>query len=932
MKKLFLFILVSIMIPVIALAENQVSISGKVKDSKTGEPLPSATVCLFKKSSPNDKKYRSTDLDGNYSFDKISLGNYIIQVTYVGYKSEEEDIKVNREKRYSINILMDEDSQIIGEVFVQGRATRAEQKGDSLLYNAEAFKVMKGSSAEDLLSKMPGIVVQGGTIEAQGESVRKILVDGKEFFEGDVNLALKNLPSDIIASIEVFDKKSEQAEFTGFDDGSEIKTINIVTKGGYREGVFGEIYGGYGTEDRYKAGGNVNVFKDDLRLSFLGMSNNVNNQNFSQEDLAGVMSSSSGGGKRGGKGGGGKGGKGGGGKGGGSSASNFMVGSLGGITKSNGAGFNYVDQWNDKMKFTGSYFFNQSTNNTIKDTEREFFESALPGMTYSEYTESQMKNYNHRVNMKYDYQINESNALQIRPSLSFQNNDSYNFMQGANKSEGELTNDVQNNTNNDSRAYNIGTEINYRYKFPTEGRTLSLMLSGNVSNTNGDSYTDYINKTFGKKEEIEEYGQYKKTLNKQYSYKGSLNYTERLFENMQLQATYKVSYSNSDSDRKVYKSSSNVTDLYDQLDESLSNVYSSDYITQAGGLGLRYRKNKLSVMLGGDFQWSKLQGNQTYPLSDNLKHNYFSVLPSMVMRYSLNSGNSFQLRYRSSSSAPSISDLQNVVDNSNPLYLSTGNPDLDQQISHTLNLRYLLTTKSGHTFIAMLGGTMKQNFIADSTYIAKENENITPTIELVKGAQFTKPVNMNGYYSVQSMLTYGFPIDFIRSNLNFSVSANYSKAPTIFDGKESKTSELNLIPKVIIGSNVSENLDFTLSYSAGINNVYNSLDSYTSDNYINHTAQAKFGWTFWKGFTLSSNCSYIGYTGLESGNNQYVLLNASNGKRFLKNNVAEIKLEAFDLLKQNQAFSRNVGSNYYEYVTSNVLQPYFMLSFSYMIR
>ena len=144
------------------------------------------------------------------------------------------------------------------------------------MYNAEAFQVMMGSSAEDLLAKMPGIVVEGGTIQAQGEQVQKVLVDGKEFFDGDVNLAIKNLPSDVIASIEIFDKKSEQAEFTGFDDGEEVKTINIVTKSGFRQGTFGEVSGGYGTDDRYKVNGNINFFNDDRRISILGMSNNVN--------------------------------------------------------------------------------------------------------------------------------------------------------------------------------------------------------------------------------------------------------------------------------------------------------------------------------------------------------------------------------------------------------------------------------------------------------------------------------------------------------------------------------------------------------------------------------------------------------------------------------------------------------------------------------
>lgn len=182
------------------------------------------------------------------------------------------------------------------------------------------------------------------------------------------------------------------------------------------------------------------------------------------------------------------------------------------------------------------------------------------------------------------------------------------------------------------------------------------------------------------------------------------------------------------------------------------------------------------------------------------------------------------------------------------------------------------------------------------------------------------------------MVTYGFPVDFIRSNINFSLSANYANVPTIFDGVESRTRELNLIPKLIIGSNISKNLDFTASYSAGINKVFSSLDSAAGSDYVTHTAAAKLGWTFFWGLTFRSTFNYIGYTGLDTGTEDYFLWNLSLGKKFLKNNAAEIRIEAFDVLKQNQAFTHRTGSNYYDYVNSNVLQPYAMISFVYTIR
>lgn len=904
------------------------SLLGTVTDKATKEGLISATVQLV--SSDGKSSYTSTDLNGGFQFKKLQPGTYTLQVTYVGYKPYKEKQTFAEGQQKEIKIEMAEDAQLLGEISVQGRATRAEQKGDSLLYNAEAFQVMMGSSAEDLLAKMPGIVVEGGTIQAQGEQVQKVLVDGKEFFDGDVNLAIKNLPSDIIASIEVFDKKSEQAEFTGFDDGEEIKTINIVTKNGFRQGTFGEVSGGYGTDDRYKVNGNLNFFNDDRRISVLGMSNNVNQQNFSQEDLAGVMSTGSSGRGRGGRGG-RSGGKSGGT--GGSSTSNFMVGSLGGVTSANGVGLNYVDQWGEKWKVTGSYFFNQSDNLTQQQTDREYFESVLPGMTYNEYQENSMKNWNHRFNMKLDYQMTERTSLQFRPTLSFQNNNSYGLLQGQNLANGTTESETETTSFGKSNAYNIGADLMLRHRFLKEGRTLSLMLSGAMRNTDGDTYTDYLNTLYGLELSpvTDDYSQWKQTLNQQYTLRSNLSYTEKLTDNLQLQLGYKMSYTDSENDKKTYDRSA-VTDLYDQLDESLSNEYQSGYLTQAGNVGLRYRAGRLSAMLGVDAQWADLKGDLVYPQPDELSHKYFSVLPSFTLRYSLDRTNSFQLRYRSRSSSPSVTDLQNVIDNSNPLFLSAGNPNLDQQVSHTANLRYLRTTKSGHTFIAMVGATIQQDYVADSTFTAKEDIALSPTVTLNKGSQFTRPVNLDGYYSLQSMVTYGFPVDFIRSNINFSLSANYANVPTIFDGVESRTRELNLIPKLIIGSNISKNLDFTASYSAGISKMFSSLDTAAESDYVTHTAAAKLGWTFFWGLTFRSTFNYVGYTGLDTDTEDYFLWNLSLGKKFLKNNAAEIRIEAFDVLKQNQAFTHRTGSNYYDYVNSNVLQPYAMISFVYTIR
>ena len=702
-------------------AMGQTVVSGKITDKSTSDPLPGATVSI----TPNGGKTRLgvSDMDGKYRIDNLAAGQYRIKVSYMGYKTYEKSVSLGSSDNKVMNISLTEDATMLENLSVEGRATRAQQAGDTLSYNASAFKVLDGSTAEELLAKMPGIVVEGGEVQAQGESVSKVMVDGKEFFDGDVNLALKNLPADIIASIEVFDKKSDQAEFTGFDDGEEIKTINIVTKSGYKEGVFGKVYGGYGTDNRYNAGGNINIFDESQRLSILGMSNNVNQQNFSQEDLSGVMSAQSS--KRGGRRGGGRRG----------STDNFMVGSLGGVTKTNGIGLNYVNEWNDKLKLTSSYFFNQSSNDYQEKLQREYFESALPGMSYMQDSESDMTNWNHRVNMNLEYKIDADNTLQLRPKFSYQSSNTLSSYLGENLLYGEQQSSIGSSSESDVKSYSAGLNATYRHRFNKHGRTLSLSVNGQITDKRSDTYTDYKeSKTEEGTTTATEYSQRKDNDEKQTSLRTNLMYTEPIVDNVQLSANYKFSYSNSDADKKTFESDG-MTDLGEQLIDQMSSVYQTDYLTHAAGLGLRWNLDRWRFTLGADFQWASLDGEQSYPVADNISHNYFSVLPSAMIRYSLNRNNSFMLRYRSSSTSPTLQQLQSVVDNTNPLFLSTGNPLLDQQINHTLNLRYTLTTMSGQTFIAMLGATLRNGYVADSTFVATEDITLPGGIEMDKGAQ-----------------------------------------------------------------------------------------------------------------------------------------------------------------------------------------------------
>ncbi|MEO5966768.1 MAG: hypothetical protein ABIP68_05775, partial [Ferruginibacter sp.] len=330
------------------------------------------------------------------------------------------------------------------------------------------------ASAEDLIKKMPGITVdKSGTVTAQGEQVKNVTVDGKKFFGDDATAALKNLPAEIIDKIQVFDKLSDQAQFTGFDDGSATKAINIVTKTANKNSQFGRIYAGYGTEDRYAAGGNVSFFKGDRRLSFVGLFNNVNQQNFSSDDLLGV-SGSSGNSGRGGRGGGSFGG-----------GNNFLVGQQSGISTTNAFGINYGDKWGKNLEVTGSYFFNNSKTDNDQVSNSQYFIKNSDDQFYDEINSSGVKNFNNRANLRMEYKIDSNNSIIFSPSISFQNNDRGSDVNGVRYfTTNEIISKTLYSSSSKNSGYNSNNNLLFRHKFSKPGRTISFSLNAGFSSSN----------------------------------------------------------------------------------------------------------------------------------------------------------------------------------------------------------------------------------------------------------------------------------------------------------------------------------------------------------------------------------------------------------------------------------------------------------------
>jgi hypothetical protein len=911
-------------------------VQGRVNDG-SGQWLPGVSVILLNAGDSSQVKGTTTNAEGSFLITNIPQGRYLLKATFIGYENYFRSVDLKGETFLAGTITLREKSKQLGEVVVKELMPVASQKGDTTEYNAGAFKVNKDANAEDLVSKMPGVTMQDGKAYAQGEEIKKVLVDGKEFFGDDASIALKNLPAEIIEKVQVFDKASDQSQFTGFKDGNTDKTMNIITKNGKSNGTFGKVYAGYGTSDRYLAGGNINFFQGARRISLIGLSNNVNQQNFSSQDLLGVSSGNSGG-QRAGFGGMGR--QGGGGPpgggprgGGGGNTSNFLVGQNNGINTNNSIGFNYIDTWGKKWKVNGSYFFNNTSNSTVSDINREYFLSDSTSQFYRESSRSSSSNYNHRMNLRMEYTIDSMNSLIITPALSMQKNRTEKLLSGATASnEGTLLNSTGNSTMNNNTGYNFSNSFLYRHRFGKEGRTISANLSTSVSDRDGsgnlesDTYTAAGDSSYMT-------SQQSRNATNTYSLSSNINYTEPIGKKAQLMLNYAPSYSENLSDRQT-RNPDPGTQEYTNLDSALSNRYRNTSTTQRGGTALRYRGTRLSLSASLDYQSVSLDGRQSFPRSLLTQHTFNNWMPGATMEFRFTKKTNIRFNYNTSTSLPSITQLQDVIDNSNALQLSAGNPDLQQQYSHSLGGNFGTVSPSGtRTFFVFVSGSLSENYISNSSFTATQDTVLGNGIVLSQGGQLTRPVNLEGYRSLRSFLVFGFPFAKIRSNINVNGGVTYTRLPGLINNISNFSNSYTMNSGLMLSSNISENIDFRISYNSSYNIVNNSIQTSSNQDYYSGVASARINLVPAKHFVLNSDASYTHYVGLNSAYNPKILLwNAGVGYKFMKNEAAEIRLSVYDLLNQNQSLARNVTNTYIEDIQTQILKQYFMLTFTYNLR
>ena len=898
MKHIFLYLLTFIVLQE-GLAQT-FSVKGRVLEQGKNVSIPFVNVILMNTMDSTQISGAISDGYGQFEISRVPEGQYFLKVQSMGFKILFQNLYVRSDIELG-NINLVQQTTLLNEVIIETKRSTGTQKGDTTLYNADAFKTMKDASAQVLLEKLPGVISQDGILQAQGEMVAQVLVDGEPYFGTDVKTALQNIPAEVIRSIEIFDRKSEKAQLSGFDDGERMKTINIITKTDRRKGEFGKAIGGYGTDERYLAGSSINLFNEDRRITFTGLSNNINVLSYSSD----------------------------------ANIQDFSYPQEG-IIETNILGLNYSDSWGEKIKVSGSYLFSKMENYGILERFKDFVTTDESVQFYSETSEDRRVNYSHRADFRFEYNPDEKNSIIYIPRLSARvQNENSGFI-GQTEDGSDLINSVKNLKKGFYKEYDLVNQLLYSHKFNRKGRTLTLSSNFSTMENRDDSDRKAENTFFdedGQRQEIltqritrEGYGK---------SWQSRVTYTEPLGQKGQMEAEYQIGNRINTSEiltKNVENGDFEMGIL--SLDTALSNTFESKYITQEAELGyqLIFEKFKLQAELG--FQDARLNNIEVFPNPEKLRRKFQNFLPTFRFEYKISSNTNLQIDYDTYTILPQIGQLQSVIDNSNPLQLRTGNIELNQSFGNQFRLRFRSNNPdSERNWFVFAQSRFINSLISNSIFIASEPTEIRDGIILESGSQLNKPINLNGYKNLISWFSYAMPFPIIKSNFNFFGGIGYTQRPGQINNKIGFNNSKDMNAGLSISSNISDQIDFNIWSRSAFFEVKNTLNPSLSNNFFQHRFRVNFNWIIWKGIIYRLDLNHQINSGLSEGfDTNFSLINMSLGKKIFKNQRGEISLMVYDLLGQNANVRRSITETYIEDIQTNVLQQYLMLSFTYNLR
>lgn len=904
------------------------SVRGTLKDTAAHVPVGDATVTVLDVRDSSLAGFGRSTASGAFVVSRLRRGTYRLLISHVGYRPASRNFVVTEQvKDVALGeIVLADKSSMLDAVTVQQEAPPVTMRHDTIEYNAGSFHVKPNAVVEDLLKKLPGVQVdKNGNIKAGGEQVKKVLVDGKEFFGNDPKIASKNLPADAVDKVQVFDKKSDQSQFTGFDDGNSQKTINLTIRKDRKHGLFGKLTAGGGRDAGNAAGGfgddavrdsrweskfNLNQFRENRQLSALGMWNNTNKQGFSFQDVLGFNN------------GGGMGGGGGRISVDGSSGVPLqdLAQSSQAITTTKAGGLNFSDTWRGGAEVGGNYFFNRA-DDKVRQKEAKQYLSPENSYNQDHTGVTERSNENHRINVFSDLRLDSFNSVKFTSAFTYQRSNSRSSAIDSSRSRdgNELLNTSASNTLANTSGYSWNSNALLRHRFARKGRTLSANLSFGLSDNSGGGKLYSVNHFYK--------GGGADTLNQVYDLSGHgnnygivLSYTEPLSKRSLLEANYNFYQSHNLTGKQTFDADGN--GKFTLPNQQQTNDLWNTYTYHREGLAFRHQRTGYNFTLGATLQQAASVNSFGYIGKDSLlRQSFRNILPNALLQYEITKYQNLRLQYMTYTNQPSLTQLQPVPDNSDPLNIKAGNPGLLQEYYHSLRLNYGSFDPFRRTsFIAMLGyNGIRHRIVNDD-----ELDSV--------GVRTSRPVNLDGLYQVNGFISWDFPIRSIRSMVNLKSDLRYDHNASLVNGARNNGNTWTVGQGADLQFSYKELLDISGGAKVEYNDARYSLQPGQNQHYWTETYTLDFNWYMTKVFSLASDLDYTHRSGLPAGYNSSPLVwNAGAAAQVGKNKRGMFRLQVFDILRQNTGFSRNTSQNYIDDLSYQVLNRYWLLSFTYSI-
>jgi hypothetical protein len=894
-------------------AQTKCNVNGKVADD-AGEALGGASVMLLQAKDSILQSFAITAPDGRFKFEGVPAGDYVFKAIFAKHITYVRSIKIDdaQTEMAMEPVAMTPEASKLDDVQINEDRQPIRMKGDTIEYDAKAFKTQAGDNVENLLKKLPGVEVDNdGNIKAQGKNVVKVLVDGKEFFGDDPKVASKNLPAGAIDKVQVFDKKSEISDFTGIDDGTRDRTINLTLKQEYKKGYFGNAMAGYGTKDRYESKVSLNRFADKSQISFLGQANNTNQQGFSFQDYMNFVGGMANMGRN-------------------NTRDQTNGPSQLGINLSSNPNSGFFTtaasgvsanlDLSKKTKISTSYFYNYLQKDLDRTADKQTILENRSFLTDETGTQKDV-NSNHRINLTLRSDLDSLTRISIRNTFS----------------SNSTTSDVSNLTNStisggvgnfsDQLSTNAGgvLEINSNlylmHKFRKRGR--STVLTGSFKTNPQDREVDLLSiNGFTRNDSVPAL---RDTLHQNQlqtqgflSYGGSLSYAEPIGKRSVIDATISYQETQNTLDKNFFDlDQEGLNPVQNPL---LSNSYESVYRYGRGGINWRYFTQRLNLNTGLAVQQSQLDG--TLLLTNTpIKKDFLNVLPSMEARYTITKNQRFDFRYNARVNEPTITQLQPVPDNSNPLSISVGNPDLGAEYAHVGRANYSLFDQ--FTFTSLFASV-------NATYTKNKISSLTTVDSLLR--QVTRPVNVDHDINVNTNLNFSTPIR--KLQMKFAVNGNSSIARSIvfINGEENFVNRFTQGGDIRFENKKKEHFDAAVGGRTSYTITKYPEASQLDQSYINSGVFGEVTLFLPKKFTVMSGLDCAVYSGAGFNSDQIVpLWRAYVSKKVFKNGRGEIKIAANDILNRNIGITRTAQLNYQQEERVSTLSRYFLGSFTYQI-